>query len=114
MEFVKTHKCAYKFDITCHKTVTCDYWPDDSVCDPQWQCETGYVQDGAGVDEKCINEILHIKQLQCAGKEATVNPDIEKVCKAFDDDYMFEWLDKPCVEKDQCEHLKKLLDKGIE
>ena len=72
------------------------------------------MQDEAGVDEKCINEILHVKQLQCAGKKATVNPDIEKVCKAFDDDYMFSWLDKPCVEKDQCEHLKKLFDEGIE
>lgn len=103
-----------KFDTKCHITVTCDYWPSDSECDPQWECKTGYVQDGAGVDEKCINEILHVKQLQCAGKKATVNADIEKVCKAFDADYMFGLLDLPCVEKDQCEHLKKLFDEGIE
>ncbi|MEK7171725.1 MAG: hypothetical protein AAB739_02335 [Patescibacteria group bacterium] len=103
-----------KFDTTCHVTVTCESWPPESVCDSKWRCPTGYVQDEAGVDEKCINEILHVKQLQCAGKKATVNPDIEKVCKAFDDDYMFSWLDKPCVEKDQCEHLKKLFDEGIE
>ncbi|MBI4994479.1 hypothetical protein HZC21_02435 [Candidatus Peregrinibacteria bacterium] len=102
-----------KVDTTCHVTVTCNYWPPDSVCDPQWQCKTGYVQDETGVDEKCINEILYVKKLQCAGKKATVNPDVEKVCKAFGNDYMFEWLDKPCVSKEQCKHLKKLIDEGL-
>lgn len=102
-----------KFDTKCHKTVTCDYWPPDSVCDPKWRCPTGYVQDEAGVDEKCMDEILNVKQLQCAGKTASLNPDIKKACEAFDDDYMFGLLDQPCVEKDKCKHLKQLFDEGI-
>lgn len=103
-----------KYILKCRTTVTCNYWPPDSVCDPKWKCQTGYVQDETGVDAKCMNKIIHVKKLQCAGKETSLNPDIKKVCEAFDNDYMFEWLDKPCVEKDKCKHLKQLFDEGID
>lgn len=104
------------FEPECKRNFTCGYWPDDYLCNSKWQCPNGYNPDEWGVNQKCQNEATHTKELTCAGKQAKFDPKLMEVCKAFGWEAKISNIldDSVCVKKDQCKHLKKLLDEGID
>lgn len=104
-----------KFIPECHRNFTCNYWPDDYLCNSKWQCPDGYNPDEWGVNQKCQNEAVHTKELTCAGKQAKFDPKLMEVCKAFGWEGKISNIlnDSVCVKKGQCKHLKKLLDEGM-